>query len=371
MQILKVALTGGPCGGKTTSITSIEENFKEKGYHVIIVPEAATILINSGIRPFGDNCLSMYDFQKYVMKLQFDLETLAEKAASEIDSPTIIVCDRGLLDDKAYVTEEEFNRLLKDFNTTQFDLLNRYNLVLHLKTAADGKEEFYTTANNGARTETKEEAKEKDQRTLESWLGHDNLKIIGNDVDFETKIANTIKEVHQMLKTPYPIQRQEKYLIDSVDIEALLKSSPVKLDITQYVRQTEYGEVIYRKSIKDNETKYTKITKLDTPAISERITRRQNITEKDFLESIPSSELPLRKTRYCFAYQNQYFRLDMFDDGLSILEIEDTNKTRKRTLPKYIKTLDDVTESPEYRNSTLYSNKNMPIKINEKLKQTP
>lgn len=370
MEKLKVVLTGGPCGGKTTSISSIEENFKEKGYHVIIVPEAATILINSGIRPFGNNCLSMYDFQKYVMKLQFELEALAEKAALEIYAPTIILCDRGLLDDKAYVTEEEFNSLLAHFNATQFDLLNRYDLVLHLKTAADGKEEFYTTANNGARIETPEEAREKDKRTLESWLGHDNLKIIGNDVDFQTKIANSIKEVHQMLKTPYPLQRQEKYLVGSIDIEKLLATSPIKLDITQYVRQTEYGEVIYRKSIKDSETKYTKITKIDTASTSERIIRRQNITENEFLESIPSSVQPIRKTRYCFAYQNQYFRLDMFDDGLNILEIEDTNKTRKRTIPSYIETLEDVTESPDYRNSTLYSKKNLLPKTTKKIKTT-
>lgn len=367
MEVLKVVLTGGPCGGKTTSMAAIEENFKEKGYHVIIVPEAATTLINSGIRPFGNNSLSMYDFQKYVMKLQLELENLASIAATETASPTIIICDRGLLDDKAYVTEKEFQQLLVDFNTTQFDLLNRYDLVLHLKTAADGKEEFYTTVNNAARTETPEEARQKDQKTLEAWLGHDNLKIIGNDVDFETKIANSIKEVHQLLKTPYPIQRQEKYLVENVDTEKLLATSPVKIDIIQYVRQTDQGEVIYRQSIKDNETKYTKITKVDTSETNERIARRQNITEDEFYATIPTQEKPLRKTRYCFVHQNQYFRLDIFEDGLTILEIEDTNKTRKRSIPHYITVADDVTNSPEYRNSSLYQKKNQPAKINKKL----
>ena len=49
----KIVLTGGPCSGKTTSIQKIEEEFTQLGYKVIIVPEAAPILINSGIRPFG------------------------------------------------------------------------------------------------------------------------------------------------------------------------------------------------------------------------------------------------------------------------------------------------------------------------------
>ena len=96
MKVLKVALTGGPCGGKTTSIKTIEEEFIERGYHVIVVPEAATILINSGIRPFGVNGLPMYEFQKYVMELQFRLEDIADQAAKEIDAKTIIVCDIGL-----------------------------------------------------------------------------------------------------------------------------------------------------------------------------------------------------------------------------------------------------------------------------------
>lgn len=48
---------------KTTSLAAIKENLKEKGYHVIVVPEAATILINSGIKPFGVNKMSMYNFQ--------------------------------------------------------------------------------------------------------------------------------------------------------------------------------------------------------------------------------------------------------------------------------------------------------------------
>lgn len=247
---------------KTTSLAAIEENFKEKGYHVIVLPEAATILINSGIKPFGANKMSMYNFQKYVMKLQLELENLASKAATETTTSTIIVCDRGLLDDKAYVTEIEFQKLLADFNTIQFDLLNRYDLVIHLKTVADGKEEFYTTTNNEVRTETPEEARQKDKRTLEAWLGHENLKIIGNDVDFETKIANSIKEVHQLLKTPYPIQHQEKYLVESLDIEKLLATSPVRINITQYIRQIDQGEVIYVKVLKIMKQSIQKLRKL-------------------------------------------------------------------------------------------------------------
>ena len=36
MKALKVVLTGGPCGGKTTSISTIEQEFTEKNYQVVL-----------------------------------------------------------------------------------------------------------------------------------------------------------------------------------------------------------------------------------------------------------------------------------------------------------------------------------------------
>ena len=75
----KIVLTGGPCAGKTTAIQQIEKEFTERGYQVLIVPEAATILINSGIRPFGNFALDTVEFQKQVITLQLTLEQLAEE----------------------------------------------------------------------------------------------------------------------------------------------------------------------------------------------------------------------------------------------------------------------------------------------------
>ena len=365
MKVLKVALTGGPCGGKTTSIKTIEEEFQERGYHVIVVPEAATILINSGIRPFGNNGLPMYDFQKYVMQLQFQLEEYAEQAAEEIPAKTIIVCDRGLLDDKAYVSDDEYNKLLEKFNTTKMDLFNRYDLVMHLVTAAEGKEEFYTTTNNEARTETPEQAREKDKKTLEAWLGHDNLKIIGNDTEFSVKIARTVQEIYELLRFPYPIQKQEKYLISDVDMSKLLKQKPVIIDIEQYFEFTDSQEIIYRKSEISGKTKYTKITKIDTDINKERIIKKKNISEEEYTENIKEQK-PIQKKRYCFSYLNQYFRLDIFDDGLKMLEIEETNKTGVRKIPAFITVEDEVTTDVDYRNASLYNKKNCKEKQNKK-----
>lgn len=358
MKCIKVALTGGPCGGKTTSIDTIVEEFSEKGYRVLIVPEAATILINMGIKPFGDNQIDIIEFQRLVIDLQLKLESYAEKIASESEKPTIILCDRGIIDDKAYVTKDEFIKLLKERNLTQFEVMNFYDLVIHLVTAANGKEEFYTLDNNTARSETPEEAREKDRKTLDAWLGHDNLKIVGNSTDFETKINNVIREVYSMLNQPYPLQCQEKYLIDDIDVSNIDKFTPTKLYIEQYIKMTENGEIMYRKTTCDGESKYTKITKIDTDINNERIKKRRNISENEYFSNIPATESPIRKVRYCFDYNDQNFRLDIFEDGLKLLEIEDTNKTRKRTIPSYLSVIDNVTTDESYRNSSIYFKKN-------------
>lgn len=367
MKCLKIALTGGPCGGKTTSIDTIVEEFGEKGYRVLIVPEAATILINMGIKPFGENRIDSVEFQRYVIDLQLKLESYAEKIANSSSKPTIILCDRGIMDDKAYVEKEEFIELLKEKNLTQFEVMNYYDLVIHLVTAANGKEEFYTLDNNTARSETPEEAREKDRKTLDAWLGHDNLKIIGNSTDFKTKIANVVKEVYSMINSPYPVQCQEKYLVDDIDISNIDKFSPTKLKIEQYITKIDNGEVMYRKTTCDGETKYTEITKINTEINNERIKKRRNISENEYFSHISPTESPIRKVRYCFDYNEQNFRLDIFDDGLKLLEIEDTNKTRKRTIPAYLKVIDNVTTNETYRNSSIYFRKNEKEKVKEKI----
>ena len=357
-QIKKIALTGGPCAGKTTAIQEIEKESTEKGYQVLIVPEAATILINSGIRPFGTYALNIVDFQKQVIKLQVTLENIAEETAKLSTYPTIILCDRGILDDKAYVAKKDWKKILNEFSLKEFELMNRYDLVLHLRTAALGKEEFYTLDNNSARTETLEEARQKDKNTLEAWLGHEKLKIIGNENSFNEKINQVLKEIYHTLSKPYPIQIQRKYLIDSIDLSKIEEIKLVKLEIEQYMIETENKEYIYRKTSKDTEEKYTLITKIDTETNNERITTSRLIKEQDYYQNFPTNKRIIRKIRYCFEYDNQYFRLDLFENGLKVLEIEPTVEKQPIKIPTFITVEKEVTEDRNYRNSVLYKRMN-------------
>jgi hypothetical protein len=56
----------------------------------------------------------------------------------------------------------------------------RYDAVLHLVTAAEGAESYYTCEGHAARSEGLEEARCVDLRTREAWSGHPRLYVIEN-----------------------------------------------------------------------------------------------------------------------------------------------------------------------------------------------
>ena len=52
ISVKKIVLTGGPCAGKTTALTWINNYFSSRGYTVLFVPETATELISNGVAPW-------------------------------------------------------------------------------------------------------------------------------------------------------------------------------------------------------------------------------------------------------------------------------------------------------------------------------
>ena len=183
-KILNIVITGGPCGGKTTSLDELAKMLRSDGYTVYICPETATELISAGIKPFGDYKLNLRDFQEMVLDKQLSNESFVRKAASMCSNEKVaILYDRGILDNRAYIDHAIFSEFLKDRKMSEADILTRYDVVIHLVTAAKGQEEYYTLLNNTARTETKEEACKSDDKTIEAWIPFYNHKIVYNKID--------------------------------------------------------------------------------------------------------------------------------------------------------------------------------------------
>ena len=108
-QVIRIVLTGGPCAGKTTALSWIKNEFGRRGYRVLIVPETATELLTGGVAPW--TCSSNLQYQVFQMHLQLEKERIFTEASSGMKADKVlIICDRGALDNKAYMDDQEFER---------------------------------------------------------------------------------------------------------------------------------------------------------------------------------------------------------------------------------------------------------------------
>lgn len=357
--IKKFALTGGPCAGKSTAMSRIEADLSQLGYKVLVVPETATELFSSGVN-LGENGLTNIEFQTMILKSQISKEKIYEEIASLLPcEKVLIVCDRGAMDGKAYCSQEEIASAFKKLYINETALRDEYEAVFHLKTAADGAEAFYTLDNNVARTETPEEARLLDMKTIKSWTGHPHFRIVGNETDFVTKINRLMNQILKFLGEPVPLEIERKFLIEMPDIKGLLSTwNAVKSDIIQTYLESENGEEVrIRQSGTDGNYVYYLTKKQNITGLS-RVERERTISKDEYLKLLMTADTnlrPIRKERYCFVYKNQYFELDVYPfwKNRAILEIELTEENQDLQIPDFIKVINEVTENPEYKNHSL------------------
>ena len=198
-MIRKIVLTGGPCAGKTEILDDIEKYLVEKGYYVITIPETATQLIKSKMFPCMDREHAMM-FQDIVLKLQLMKEQQAERYAREKlgDKKVVILCDRAIIDNKAYMgTQEEFEVLLENNGLDELGILHSYDMVIDLVSTATTMKDSYKL--NGIRSETVEEAAALDKRTTMAWAMHPNLCIFKPTKTIEEKKAAVIRRIDEYL----------------------------------------------------------------------------------------------------------------------------------------------------------------------------
>ncbi|MBQ7037142.1 MAG: AAA family ATPase [Clostridia bacterium] len=359
IQITKIVITGGPCAGKTTAMSWIQNAFTELGYYVVFIPETATELITAGIAPWTLN--SNLDYQICQIKLQLEKEKIYRNGAQSVFNydKVLIVCDRGTMDNKAYMSDLEFSQAMTKLKLNETELRDEYDAVFHLVTAAKGAEEFYTLSNNQARTETVEEAAAMDDKLIAAWTGHPHLRVIDNSMGFEDKMKKLISEISAFLGEPEPYEIERKFLIEYPDIK-LLETIPNcrKVEIIQtYLNSTlneeervrqrgENGNYIYFKTIKRT-ISGTKRVEIET-----RLSKDEYLT---LLMNSDTSKKQIRKNRYCLTYDNQYFEIDVYPfwSDRAIAEIELCKENTAINFPDYIKVIKEVTDDENYKNSAL------------------
>lgn len=360
-MITKIVITGGPCAGKTTAMSWLQNHLEKFGYTILFVPETATELISGGVAPW--TCGTNLDYQKCQMQLQLLKEELFERAASTMDKDKIlIVCDRGFMDNKAYMSDEEFAQVCEFIGKNPIELRDSYDAVFHLVTAANGAEEYYTKDNNAARTESVEQARALDEKLIHCWTGHPHLRVIDNSTGFEGKLKRLINEIIFFLGEPDPIEIERKFLIEYPDIE-WLENCPAcaKVDIVQtYLfsppgeeyrvrRRGANGNYVYYETVKSAEGGLRRLE------VERRLTKNQY---KDLLTTADPAFKPIHKTRYCLAYDRQYFDIDIYPfwDDKAIVEVELSDEKQEIRFPEQIRIIREVTGDPDFKNAGLAKN---------------
>ena len=358
MQIHKIVITGGPCAGKTTGMTWIQNAFTKLGYTVLFVPETATELITGGVAPW--TCGSNLDYQKCQMRLQLDKERIFEQAARTMKAEKIlIVCDRGAMDNRAYMDELEFSQVLSYIGTTEVKLRDGYGAVFHMVTAAKGAEQFYTTANNAARYESVEQAIDVDNRLIEAWTGHPHLRVIDNSMSFEDKLKRLIAEIRSFLGEPEPLEIERKYLIRYPDVRWLEQLPNCrKVEIIQTYLLAKPGEELrLRQRGEDGSFIYYKTYKRRVNDTT-RIEIEEQLSQDEYLDLMMEADpdkRPIRKTRYCLTWENQYFEIDIYPfwKDQAIVEIELSDENEPVRLPEQLELIREVTGDPAFDNAEL------------------
>lgn len=197
-KIKRIVLTGGACSGKTTFLNEIKQAGDHLcGYRLLYVPEAATLLSSHGMS-FSDGEVP---YQRAILDFQRKIEATYDRYARDLGCDVAIICDRGTLDGAAYCGKVAFQGFLDDAGITRKDLIDSYDGVVYLVTAAIGAPEHYSKESNAHRRESFEEAIELEMRTQECWEGHPNMIMIGNEDSrsFEDKMSRAWDALKDLL----------------------------------------------------------------------------------------------------------------------------------------------------------------------------
>ena len=356
-NIKRIVLTGGPCAGKTTALVRIIEHFSNLGFKVFTVPEVPTMYSQGGWSYLTPNPKLYYEGELAILETQLALENSFMRLAETCTKPSFVVCDRGTLDISAYISPEMWRELCQKCNTSTNELRARYDAVLHLVSAADGAEQYYTTATNSTRYEQANEeglqiARDLDKKVNKAWKGHPHLRVINNHDDFDAKLNRVIMEISNVLGLPQPVTEERVYVVELTgELPECIES-----EITQtYLVCDPDCEVRLRRRSWDGEFVNVHKTKKRVSPTEVLETERQvsNALYESLLQQADPYRSTIRKTRRSFIWKGQYFEIDIFHepvDNLILLQTKGVEQQETVNFPPFIKVIKDVTGERQYYN---------------------
>lgn len=189
MSTRRIAVTGGPGGGKSTVWRVLTA---AQGDRVLAVPEVATLLFRH-VFPQVESAPERCAVQRAIFRVQEELEQfyLARAQADQV-----LLCDRGSCDGAGY-WPDGFDAFFSAMGTSWERELARYDAVLFLETAAVGG--YAIHEGNETRSESLAEAVAVDARLRRVWERHACFVHIPHAADFAEKLARAQQALAALL----------------------------------------------------------------------------------------------------------------------------------------------------------------------------
>ena len=343
-SIVKIALTGGPCSGKTETIGKIKSIYEAKGYRVYLCNETAAELIDAGVS--RDD---MFEFEKAVAIKQIYDENRILSEIKEEDK-VLFLCDRGITDCFSYVDYDKRDSFAQEIGFNCVKSWERYDAVIFLETAAING----NYVGSAQRTETQDQAVQCHNKLLEVWTGHPHLRYIEYCITLDDKINAVRREIDCILNS---IENEIKLLIEIPKEDFFKKYKAVKCDIEQaYLLSKNGSHRIRKRGINGSYLYYETVKQRIT--VSKCYEYENTITENRYNELLkqrnPKKNI-IKKNRYCFLYKSQYFELDIYSfwNDKATLELEINQDGQNYELPPEITVIKDVTNDKKYKNNYL------------------
>jgi CYTH domain-containing protein len=226
-----------------------------------------------------------------------------------------------------------------------------------MQTTAIGAEEFYTLANNSARRESPEEARELDGRTFAAWKRHYHPRLIGNETDFATKKRRVLEEICVVIGHPKPLEYERKFVIKKFNPRDITVPYSVSEIYQYYLRPRSTGVECRIRSRQDEDGTVFYLTEKVDMGRGMRSEKEIVLSPDEYsrlLSEVDTSMGGIRKIRFCFFWKGRFFEADIFIShrGLCTVEVEcmTFNINDKIEFPPFFKVIEEVTGKKEYSN---------------------
>lgn len=174
---------------------------------MLVAPESATPILHAvgGYDPAWASDARHVEFQSVLLAAQRAQEAQLRRLAALRAGPTILLLDRGTVDGRAFTSDAQWAAVLKRAGVTEADLLESYDLVVHLVSPAaePGYVHLYKHgpgSTNPERFHDAPAAAAADERGRAAYANHSKFCLVRNRPTWAEKLAAVTDAVDAFLQ---------------------------------------------------------------------------------------------------------------------------------------------------------------------------